>query len=111
MSDLLVDTLWQVAMAPLTARQKHEEHSLDIVLQVNGESVSAEQTDTVATAMLRAGYTSFTISAKTGLPISPSCLMGVCFGCTCTIDGRPGTQACLEPVRNGQVVTINDPNQ
>ena len=34
---------------------------------------------------------------RTGRPVGPACLMGACFGCVCTIDGRPGSQACLEP--------------
>jgi len=97
------DSLWQAT----DELMEHESHP-EIVLQVNGEPVIAKSTDTVATALLRAGFTHFSVSAKTGLPLAPACLMGVCFGCVCTIDGRAGTQACLESVRHGQVITTDD---
>ena len=97
------DSLWQAIDEPI----EHESHT-EIVLQVNGEPINAKSTDTVASALLRAGFQHFALSAKTGLPLAPACLMGVCFGCVCTIDGRAGTQACLEPVRHGQVITTDD---
>lgn len=97
------DPLWHAADEPM----KHELDT-EIVLQVNDQPMIAKSTDTVATALLRAGYTHFAVSATTGLPLAPTCLMGVCFGCVCTIDGRAGTQACLEPVRDGLVVTTDD---
>ncbi len=100
------NSLWQAADEP-TMRDSHP----DIVLQVNGEPVIAKSTDTVATALLRAGFKHFAVSKKTGLPLAPACLMGVCFGCVCNIDGRAGTQACLEPVRHGQVITTDEPDQ
>jgi predicted molibdopterin-dependent oxidoreductase YjgC len=34
-------------------------------------------------------------------------MMGVCFGCGCEIDGRPGAQACLTPAREGMVVRLD----
>lgn len=98
-----LEPLWQPADDPI-----EREPDPEIVLQVNGHSLTAKSTDTVATALLRAGYTYFAVSAKTGLPLAPTCLMGVCFGCVCTIDGRTGTQACLEPVRDGLVITTDD---
>ncbi len=98
-----LEPIWQAADEPIEC-----ETAPDILLQVNGHSLIAKSTDTVATALLRAGYTHFSISAKTGLPLAPTCLMGVCFGCVCTIDGRTGTQACLEPARDGLVITTDD---
>lgn len=100
------DPLWQPIGEPM-----ERELDPEIVLYVNGHPVIAKSTDTVATALLRAGYTHFAVNAKTGFPLAPNCLMGVCFGCVCTIDGRPGTQACLEPVREGLVITTDYSNQ
>ncbi len=71
---------------------------------VDGTPLATVAGETVATALLRAGHASFGASPKTGAPVAPFCLMGVCFGCLCTIDGRPGSQACLEPVRAGLIV-------
>lgn len=111
MSKTTSEFLWQPADQSPEQVQIYDQGESRIVLQVNGKSVPAIETDTVATALLRAGYSSFAVSAKTGMRLSPTCLMGVCFGCICTVDGRPGTQACLEPVRNGQVVNIETADQ
>ena len=75
-----------------------------IALTVNGTEVLARDDETVATLLLRLGHPSFGRNPVTGAPRAPVCMMGVCFGCLCEIDGRPESQACLEPVRAGMVV-------
>ena len=75
-----------------------------LTLQVDGRPVAAAEGDTVATALLAAGEISFSRNAKSGAANAPYCLIGICFGCLCTIDGRPGMQACLAPVRDGMVI-------
>jgi predicted molibdopterin-dependent oxidoreductase YjgC len=77
-----------------------------VTIDVDGTPVAAKAGESVASALLASGRPSFGCSAKTGAPMAPFCMMGVCFGCLCEIDGRPGAQACLEPVREGlRVVT------
>ncbi len=78
--------------------------SSTLTLLVDGETVPAVDGDSVATALLAAGRTAFAASGKTGNPLAAYCLMGVCFGCLCEIDGRPGTQACLTAARDGMTV-------
>ena len=80
-----------------------------VSIRVNGLSVSASPDETVATVLLRLGFRSFGINPVTGEPQAPACLMGVCFGCLCRIDGRPGTQACLAPVHEGLIVETEQP--
>jgi aerobic-type carbon monoxide dehydrogenase small subunit (CoxS/CutS family) len=80
-----------------------------VTIHVNGRRVAARPDETVATVLLRLGTRSFGTNPVTGQPQSPACLMGVCFGCLCLIDGRPGTQACLEPVREGLSVETGGP--
>ena len=75
-----------------------------VTVVVNGQPVQAHLGETVATVLLRLGYLAFGNSPVTGKPLAPACMMGVCFGCLCRIDGRPGTQACLEPVQDGLTV-------
>lgn len=75
-----------------------------LTLQVDGRPVAAAEGDMVATALLAAGAASFSRNAKSGAANAPYCLIGICFGCLCTIDGRPGMQACLAPVRDGMVI-------
>ena len=68
---------------------------------VDGRATRAFAGESVATLLLRLGHDHFGPHPKTGAPLAPYCLMGTCFGCLCTIDGRPGSQACLEPVADG----------
>jgi len=75
-----------------------------VTIEVDGDPVAAVAGDSVASALLAAGHTGFATSGKTGNQLAPYCLIGVCFGCLCEIDGRRQVQACLEPVRDGLVV-------
>jgi predicted molibdopterin-dependent oxidoreductase YjgC len=75
-----------------------------VTILVDGHEVEAVEGETVATVLLRIGLRSFGCSPVDGKPRAPACMMGVCFGCLCTIDGRPGAQACLEVVRDGLIV-------
>ncbi len=84
------------------SRPASQEASLTI--QVNGSPVAAYPGETVATVLLRLGHRSFGTHPVTGKPLAPVCMMGVCFGCLCRINDRPGSQACLEPVRDGLIV-------
>ena len=80
-----------------------------VTVLVNGAPVEALPDETVATVLLRLGYRAFGRHPVTGLPLAPVCMMGVCFGCLCCIDARPGAQACLEPVRDGMTVQTDVP--
>lgn len=73
----------------------------DVAVQVDGRTVPAFAGESVATLLLRLGHDHFGPHPTTGAPLAPLCLMGSCFGCLCTINGRPGSQACLQPVVDG----------
>ncbi len=73
-------------------------------LVVDGEPLDARAGESVATALLAAGRVSFGDHPATGGPLAPFCLSGHCFGCLCTIDDRPGSQACLTRVADGMRV-------
>lgn len=75
-----------------------------VAITVDGAPVEAVDGETVATALLAAGHAAFATSGKTGNRLAPWCLMGVCFGCLCEVDGRTRVQACLTPVREGMAV-------
>lgn len=75
-----------------------------ITLSVDGKSITACTDDTVATALLTNGITSFRKTPVSGVPRGPYCCMGVCFECLVTIDGETNRQACLVPARSGMVV-------
>jgi hypothetical protein len=83
-------------------------HAAEVAILVDGEQVTAWAGDSVATALLAAGRSAFGAAGPGEPPRAPYCLMGVCFGCLCRIDGRPGEQACLWPVREGLIVETRD---
>ena len=75
---------------------------VDIV--VDGAAITARAGDTVAAAMLAAGWSCCRTTPVTGAPRGPFCLMGVCFECLVTIDGRASQQGCLVTVAAGMRV-------
>ena len=77
-----------------------------ITLRVNGAPVAARAGESVALALLAAGYLRFGARPSDGSAAGPYCLMGVCARCGCRIDGRPGEQACLVPVRDGMEIEL-----
>lgn len=74
-----------------------------VEIAVDGERVRARDGDTVAAALLAAGVTTFRTTFS-GAPRAPFCMMGACFECTVTIDGRANRQACMEKVVPGMIV-------
>jgi predicted molibdopterin-dependent oxidoreductase YjgC len=74
-------------------------------LDVDGQPVTAYQGETVAAALIAAGYRTFRHTAH-GLPRGLFCGMGVCFDCLVTVDGRPHVRACLTLVQPGMRVRL-----
>ena len=70
-----------------------------VTIHVDGVPLAARSGDSVALALMAHG------KRRIGPGPTPYCLMGVCFGCLVTIDGRRAEQACMTPVSEGLVVT------
>ena len=79
-----------------------------VTISVNGTPVAAAPGETVATALLAAGFTTFRDSPRIGTPRGPFCLMGVCQECVVTIDGRRAV-ACQESVHAGMTIELDLP--
>ncbi len=79
-----------------------------VTITVNGAPVAAMPGESVATALLAAGFTMFRRSPRAGTPRGPFCLMGVCQECVIAIDGRSAV-ACQELVRAGMDVGLEPP--
>jgi len=75
-----------------------------VMLSIDGEPVTASQTDSVAAALLASGRVSCRTTAVSRAARAPYCMMGVCFDCLVTIDGEGNRQACLVRVREGMRV-------
>lgn len=69
-----------------------------------GKPVAAREGDSVAAALLAAGYLVFRETAVSGAPRGPFCMMGACFDCLVEIDGEPARQACMVAVAAGMRV-------
>lgn len=78
-----------------------------IMLRVDGRSITCNAGATVAVAALNAGVTRFRTSV-TGSARGPLCGMGTCGECRVTIDGNPHQRACLVPAREGMDVQTRD---
>jgi sarcosine oxidase subunit alpha len=69
----------------------------------DGAPVAAIESDTVASALVAAGYRVMTM-ASDGSPRGGFCFVGRCSDCLMVIDGEPGTMACQIRVRTGMRV-------
>lgn len=75
-------------------------------LVVNGTEHQVAGDMSLAAVLLNAGYSAFRHSVS-GDARGPVCGMGSCFECRVTIDGVQGRRACLEPVHDGMVVSLD----
>ncbi len=76
----------------------------EVTIHVDGKPVRAAAGDSVAAAMLAAGFTALHSSAVSASPRAPHCMIGNCFECLVEIDGLPDRQACLTTVAEGMQV-------
>jgi predicted molibdopterin-dependent oxidoreductase YjgC len=77
-----------------------------VSLSIDGKPVEARPGDTVAAALLAAGFHHCRTSAISGALRAPYCMMGVCFDCLVNIDGVGNCQSCLVTVREGMRVEL-----
>jgi sarcosine oxidase, subunit alpha len=72
-----------------------------ISFSLDGERLSGQPSDTLASALLRCGVTTFTRSIKYHRPRGPFCFAGSCGQCLVRVDGVPSVPACRVPLREG----------
>ncbi len=77
-----------------------------VFLEIEGKRVSAAAGDSVAAAMLLAGFGHTRTTPVSGETRAPFCMMGICFECLVEIDGAPNQQACQTLVREGMKVRL-----
>lgn len=78
-----------------------EQDAARVTLTVDGTPISVLRGDTAAAALLLFGHLAVRTMPTSGKQRGPYCMMGVCFDCLVTIDGRPNRQACMTPVVEG----------
>ena len=79
-----------------------------VTLLIDGRAVVARQGDSVAVALLATGIVTTRTTAASGSARGPFCMMGACFECVAVVDGRPGVQTCMTPVRDGMRIERQD---
>ena len=80
-----------------------------VTFRFEKKSISAQEGETVAAALLVAGEVHLRTSPVSGGVRAPYCWMGVCFECLLEIDGQPNQQSCLIPVKEGMRVRRQSP--
>jgi predicted molibdopterin-dependent oxidoreductase YjgC len=78
--------------------------SATVTLHFEGQPISVPAGVSVAAALLLKGAEPFRTTPVSESPRAPYCMMGVCFECLVEVDGKPGRQACLTPVRDGMII-------
>ncbi len=74
------------------------------VIDLEGRRIPFVETDTVASALFRAGVRTFTRSLKLHRRRGLLCLMGDCPNCLVTVDRVPGIRSCTTPCGDGMHV-------
>ena len=85
-------------------RRRPQPDAPSVTLFIAEEAVEVPADWTVAAAVLSQGILPTRLTAVSGAPRAPYCMMGLCFECLMEIDGVPNSQACLTPVRDGMRV-------
>lgn len=82
-------------------RRLPEAQAANVRVTIDGQPFAARDGDSVAATLFAAGVSACRTTPVSGAARGPYCMMGVCFECLVTIDGRPNQQGCLVPVRAG----------
>ncbi len=82
------------------------ERGAPITITVNGQPVPAYAGESIAAALMAAGYRAFRRTEAGGSPRGFFCGMGMCFDCLVTIDGAPNVRSCMVEVQEGCVVQV-----
>lgn len=75
-----------------------------VTMTVNGQTISAHEGESIAAALLAAGWRGFRRTPGQGAPRGLFCGMGACFDCLVTVDGVANVRSCLAEVHDGCVI-------
>ena len=77
----------------------------ELAFTFGGERIPAYEGDTIGSALYAAGRRVFSRSFKYHRPRGLQCCVGHCANCQMTVDGVPNVRVCVEPARDGAVVS------
>jgi len=74
----------------------------------NNVEVEAYEGESIAAALYAIGVNVFSRSIKLGRPRGVFCMIGKCSSCFMKVDGIPNVRTCIEPVRDGLRVEVQN---
>ena len=77
-----------------------------VTITIEDRQINVPANDSVAAAMLAAGFVTARTTPVSGAQRGPYCMMGTCFECLVEIDGVANQQACQTRVQEGMNVTV-----
>ncbi len=80
----------------------------EVIFFADGRPVRAREGDTVAVALVAAGWKRFRKTEKRHEPRGIFCAIGKCTDCVMTVDGIPNVRTCVTPVRENMQVETQD---
>lgn len=89
-------------------RIKSVERKEKITIKVNGKAAVAYIGETLLAALISNGFKSLKKSAVLGEKRGALCGMGVCYECLVTVDGVKNLRACMQDVRPGMEIEIEE---
>jgi len=79
-----------------------------VTIVVDGRRVEAREGETIASALVAAGWTAFRRTEKRHEPRGVFCAIGRCTDCVMTVDGVPNVRTCITLVREGMRIQTQD---
>jgi predicted molibdopterin-dependent oxidoreductase YjgC len=87
-------------------KRLHDDEEAFVTITIEDRRIRVPASDTVAAAMLAAGFEFARTTPVSGARRAPYCMMGICFECLVEIDGVPNQQACQTQVHEGMTVDL-----
>lgn len=75
-------------------------------ITVNGSPVEVYPGESIAAALMAAGWRVFRRTHANNSPRGFFCGMGICFDCLVTVDGVPNVRSCMAEARPGCAVEV-----
>ncbi|MEN8154158.1 MAG: (2Fe-2S)-binding protein [Acidobacteriota bacterium] len=79
-----------------------------VTIKVNGEDVTAYMGETLLAALIASGYKSLKKSPVLKESRGGLCGMGVCYECLVTLDGAKNVRSCMQDIRPGMEIEIEE---
>jgi len=80
----------------------------EVTIRVDGRTVPAREGDTIASALVAAGWTAFRRTEKRAEPRGIFCAIGKCTDCVMTVNGVPNVRTCITEVEAGMLVETQE---